>query len=329
MKYVFLTLNWVFGGLFLIGGLILLFDTPVAGLCLIVIGLLLVPPVRNFVHSKTNIEIPVKARGISIFLLLMAGFFFIGQAAQKDMKEKEAIEAAQQAAERAERIKKARQKNIDHFAKNRATIIEDIRKSLDSQDFDSAISQSNKYLLSNDNELSALNKQAKAGKEQLQKEARTKDILATLKTASPEHPVLHQNLYKQLVEMYPENERYKEKLALYTQKVKVKEEKERAAREQKKKEREQRIAKFGEPPKASGWDGSYLPVKQYLRRVANDPDSIEIDECTEVYHTKNGWLVGCNYRGRNAFGGMVRQSHWFTIVRDTVTNMEDSSAYSP
>jgi hypothetical protein len=88
-------------------------------------------------------------------------------------------------------------------------------------------------------------------------------------------------------------------------------------------------SQIGPHPTPSAWDGTYFPVKQYLKKVANDPDSIEIDECTKVYHTDAGWLVGCNYRGRNGFGGMVRQANWFTIVHGTVIAMHEPSAYSP
>jgi len=53
-----------------------------------------------------------------------------------------------------------------------------------------------------------------------------------------------------------------------------------------------------------------------------------MDGYTKVYHTENGWLVGCDYRGINAFGGMIRQYNWFTIVHAHVINMLDSTAYS-
>ena len=31
-------------------------------------------------------------------------------------------------------------------------------------------------------------------------------------------------------------------------------------------------------PIASAWDGSYAEVERYLKRVANDPDSIDVDD---------------------------------------------------
>ena len=87
----------------------------------------------------------------------------------------------------------------------------------------------------------------------------------------------------------------------------------------------------GKRPVRSSFDGSYFEVKTYLKMVANDPDSIKIDGCTDVYTVDQGtaWLVGCNYRGRNAFGGLVRQTNWFKIMRGRVVSMEDSSAYTP
>ncbi len=78
----------------------------------------------------------------------------------------------------------------------------------------------------------------------------------------------------------------------------------------------------------SAWDGSYLPVTNYLETIANDPDSIDIDACTKVYYTTEGWLVGCDYRGRNAFGGIVRQSNWFTVVHNQVSAMHETDKYS-
>jgi len=162
-----------------------------------------------------------------------------------------------------------------------------------------------------------------------ERQRRTEEIRAALREIPASQARRNRDLYAELVELQPEEAALREKLVYYTSKVKEQEERERREQERLRKEREARIARFGEPPRQSAWDGSYLPVKSYLRRMANDPESIRFDGCTSVYHTDNGWLVGCDYRGRNAFGGMVRQSNWFTIVNDTVIQMHDSSAYSP
>lgn len=86
--------------------------------------------------------------------------------------------------------------------------------------------------------------------------------------------------------------------------------------------------KFGKKPEQSGWDGSYREVKRYLEAAANDPDSIKIETCTNVsYDEKTGWLVGCDYRGKNAFGGVVRNSNWFVIKNGGVFKMLPANAY--
>jgi len=59
----------------------------------------------------------------------------------------------------------------------------------------------------------------------------------------------------------------------------------------------------------------------------NDPESLEMDACTEVYYVTDGWLVGCDYRGRNAFNAMIRQSNCFIIRQGRVVSMKDGSAY--
>jgi hypothetical protein len=85
----------------------------------------------------------------------------------------------------------------------------------------------------------------------------------------------------------------------------------------------------GPRPEASGWDGSYREVKRYLKAVARDPDSVEIDGCTEVRvdERRNAWVVGCNWRGRNGFGGMNREANWFLIQAGQVVEMKAASAY--
>ena len=86
---------------------------------------------------------------------------------------------------------------------------------------------------------------------------------------------------------------------------------------------------MGEKPKQSAWDGTYYAVEVYLKRVANDPDSIDVESCTKVYTSEDGWLVGCNYRGKNAFGGLIKKSNWFTILQGRVVKMDPYTAYSP
>lgn len=137
------------------------------------------------------------------------------------------------------------------------------------------------------------------------------------------------NMYRRLTEIRPENGRYASRLEHYEGIVEAEEEAAAAERMREARERQQRLAEWGEPPEPSAWDGTYRVVTEYLRRVANDPESIEMDGCTKVYSVEGkGWLVGCDYRGANAFGGIIRASNWFIIRHGAVVEMADASAYS-
>ncbi len=336
MKYVYLALNWVFGILSLLIGIVSIIESPLGGLSLILISLLLLPPIRNLVHSKIKKELPVKVRGVAIFVLFIAFGIFVGQS--QDRKAQEV--AAQEAQEKAERVASIRQQNIDYFNNNSSSILSKIKTALDNANYKEVVSLSSKYLPSKNKELINLHGEAKSKmaaivkaeketKEKAERKAKTEEILTKLKSIPASQYERNRALYQQLVTYNPSTGKYKDKLSYYSGKVKEAKEKERIKKEKIRKEREARIAKFGEAPVQSAWDGSYRAVERYLESVANDPDSIEMDGCTKVYHIKEGWLVGCDYRGRNAFGGMVRQSNWFTIVHGIVIQKHKASAYKP
>lgn len=70
--------------------------------------------------------------------------------------------------------------------------------------------------------------------------------------------------------------------------------------------------KIGKKPTAHPQDGAYIPVRDYLKEYAYDPDS---DGCTKLYWNDKGWYAGCRYRAKNAFGAKVLEENWF-LMRD-------------
>lgn len=92
--------------------------------------------------------------------------------------------------------------------------------------------------------------------------------------------------------------------------------------------RKVRIAMHGEPPENSAWDGSVRCVKRYLEKIVKDPDSLKFGDWGKVmYNDKDGWLVWCEYRAKNSFGGYVRRKKWFVIQNNRVIAMKDLGAY--
>jgi len=85
---------------------------------------------------------------------------------------------------------------------------------------------------------------------------------------------------------------------------------------------EQQLALAGEEPKRSSYDGTYLSVKWFLKENMGDPASLKLEYCTQAYLSSAGWATQCTYRGKNGFGGMVKETNWF-IVRKNAAVMLD------
>ena len=122
--------------------------------------------------------------------------------------------------------------------------------------------------------------------------------------------------YKKLVDIYPKNNTYIAKMKHY-EKKKIDAEAKEAAEQ----------IFYGKRPTQSSWDGSYYEVKNYLKSAMHNPDSLDFKGCTKVYKQKEGWLVGCQFRGTNGFGAMILNSKWFTIRQQKVINIQNSNAY--
>lgn len=83
----------------------------------------------------------------------------------------------------------------------------------------------------------------------------------------------------------------------------------------------------GDAPIRSQWDGSYFVITQYLKSTLNDPDSLVIENCGLPHYHKTGWIIACDYRAKNGFGGYVRKSSWFTVQSGTVVKESGAGAF--
>jgi hypothetical protein len=167
----------VFGVLFLLIGVVLLVGTTsIRGVLIAIstigIASLLLPPARAFVYSKTGKQLSVKSRAVFIFILLV----LFGVMVTDEQKIKEQELAVQQAHEKAENATKIRQKAIDHFKTNRSKIISSVKDKLTKKEYQSAITESSNYLVSEDEELNNLNIQAKKELAELKEAERIKRI---------------------------------------------------------------------------------------------------------------------------------------------------------
>ncbi len=83
-------------------------------------------------------------------------------------------------------------------------------------------------------------------------------------------------------------------------------EKAEAARQAKEAKEAAYAAVCGEKPVVSGWDGELIGVASVLKESANDPDSIDVKNCTiPALSSDNCWISTCDVRGKNAFGAKI------------------------
>jgi hypothetical protein len=66
----------------------------------------------------------------------------------------------------------------------------------------------------------------------------------------------------------------------------------------------------------SGWDGSHIGLTPKIKKAMNDPDSYQHDE-TKYWDANDHLVVITSFRGKNAFGGIVRQ--WVKAKTDIST----------
>lgn len=91
----------------------------------------------------------------------------------------------------------------------------------------------------------------------------------------------------------------------------------------------EREAKFGKCPTVSSWDGSVRVVKEYLRTIAKDPDSLKYEQWSDVFYNEDdGWIVLCVFRGKNSFGGYDKAANWFVVHHGQVVAVKEADAYS-
>lgn len=84
--------------------------------------------------------------------------------------------------------------------------------------------------------------------------------------------------------------------------------------EQEKAAAEALAALCGQKPICGGWDGECVGIESALKRVAHDPDSIDVESCTDPVLTKdNCWVTSCNVRGKNAFGALILNRKRFSL----------------
>ena len=190
------------------------------GVFIISMALFLLPPVRDFVYAKTNKAISIEVRSLFISILFIAAVMSVNDINDKEAEEKKYV---MQLSDKAE-------ETIRFFSVNRKRIISEVTSAISQKEYDSAILQSRKYLISDDEEIKNLyseamqsfekeNIRARAESEAEKVAKKTTELLAQLKTIPTKEFDKNRTLYQQLLEMDPENSFYKTKVSFYSKKL--------------------------------------------------------------------------------------------------------------
>jgi len=290
------------------GGLSALVTDLLAGFLFIIAAAIVLPPVNAWLKAKVNLVIPGKAKAWLVLALLFAGSLAIGRSLARDDDRARASAATA-------RLDTLR---ADYRAHSPA-ILQRMDSAFRARDYPLAVSIGEKYVgVALDSQLVRRLSDAQGAQRRVADRAKEQQLVARLQRTPATDWEANRALYQQLVALSPTNTTYKAKYDSFNSRIR-----QRDAADQ------DRIRRFGPVPQASAWDGTYGEVKNYLSQVVNDPDRLKMGACTPVYHVANGWLVGCDYRGSNAFGGIIRQSNWFIIRQGRVVEMKDGSAYRP
>lgn len=318
MKFLFLALNWVFGSIFLVTGLLTLIVYPLSGLLLILASLLLLPSSRSRVHSITKKEITTKVRS-TLVLVLLIGFSIslniylqekaIVDAAKIESETKDKAIAKTKAklkeAERHQELEKQKQENIAYFSKNKQRIISDGKAALAAKDYYLAMDHTEKYLILRDEEVEEIYLSAETELQKIRVMEQTNYLLTQLKKIPTSKYKNNKELYEKLVMLHPGNQKYKNKVAFYSEKI-IKAEQALVAS----KAREKKIMS-----QFSQWDGSHHNLELFIKKLMDDPSSYEHDKTT--FGDRGDYiLVKTIYRGKNGYGAIVRNSITATVSLD-------------
>ena len=119
-------------------------------------------------------------------------------------------------------VEKENKENAEYFSLNKTSIISDIQANIDEGNFDVARDSSEKYLVSNDEDLQEIHNlitqkvNEKREQELIAKNKnREQELLAEVKSIPTSEYRKNRDIYKELVSLNSNNDEYQEKLGLY------------------------------------------------------------------------------------------------------------------
>ncbi|WP_272233751.1 hypothetical protein [Pseudomonas syringae] len=291
----------------------------ISGLMLICLAILISPPAYDRLLVALKVGDPLHLRVLIVLIGLTASTYVLNihtshiedqrVAAAKaeqdrtDQLEREASAAAAQA-----KIESTRQ----FYVTNKSSILQEIATALNSRDVNKATTINARYAsvitdpeyLALQQKLATLVDEIALAKREQERKDTIAGLLKDLKTLNAADYTKAISLYTSLLQLEPANKAYQQNLERFkkaeaSRQAKIEADQQAAAA------RASRIKQI--ESQFSQWDGSHRTFERLIKQAMNDPDSY--DHVDTRYVDKGKFIrVYCTFRGKNAFGGTVKNT---------------------
>jgi DNA-directed RNA polymerase subunit RPC12/RpoP len=209
-------LYWIFGLLFALWTLGVIFEEPLAAIPLMVATVLLLPPLCDMLMAKFQFDLQPPVRAISAVVLGVAGMLLFSNHMSDE------ITVQNTAAESAAAQKKVEQKkaNTDYLVANKPAIIAQFQQLLDAKKISEAKNLLQKYNGLGDSDVDAMFAKVDAKAKDIARDEQTASLKAKLAQLGKDDYAGQETTYKALLALYPGNKEYTDKLAAASHEIK-------------------------------------------------------------------------------------------------------------
>ncbi|MBD9609776.1 hypothetical protein [Pseudomonas sp. PDM08] len=209
-------LYWIFGLLFALWTLGVIFEDPLAAIPLMVATVLLLPPLCDMLMAKFQFDLPPSVRVIGAVVLGVAGMLLFSNHMRNE------ITAQNTAAELATAQKKVEQKktNTDYLVANKPAITAQFQQLLDAKKIIEARNLLQKYTGLGDSDVDAMFAKVDAKVKDIARDEQTAALKDKLAQLGKDDYAGQETTYKALLALYPGNKEYTDKLAAASHEIK-------------------------------------------------------------------------------------------------------------
>jgi hypothetical protein len=313
------SLWWVVTLAMAVFGAMVMKESWIAGLILIVFGAVVSPYGFTRILAWLSAEDPLQIR-VAIVLLALAGSTYvlyehtarIAADAAEETRIKALADAKADEAKRASEAEAQLNSTKAYFADHRDDVLAQFAAAVDGKNLATAKAIRDRFILAiRDpdfdlilNRYGALKAEVERAEAEKTRLAKIADLSKQLSSVGATDYDQAFTIYSQLVALEPTNKSYKQKLDRFVKARDEKIAKEAAALTASlaKAERQKKIE-----TQFSGWSGAHYAFERLIKEAMNDPDSY--DHVETRYIDKGTYIrVFCTFRGKNAFGGMVKNT---------------------